>query len=119
MALKDFKLTDGGDIILDDLAKPTVLLGQEAINQIVKMGFSLWLKNWFRDPTRGVDWLGVLKKQVSIRGAIDLLTTAIIKISFVTEVIDIFIQIDKETRVAKITYFVVADRQQVTGSIEL
>ena len=99
MALKDFKLTDGGDLELDALAKPTVLLGEDAVRQIVKAGFSLWLKNWFRDPTRGVDWLGILKKNFSIPGIVQLLTKAILRIVFVTEVVDIYVSVDKETRI--------------------
>lgn len=119
MALKALKLTETGDIEFNRRIQPTVLLAVDAVDEIVKAAFSLWLGNWFRDVTRGVDWLNILKKLYDRRTVIQILTTALLKLDFIDEVVDIYISVDNETRVAEFFYILVANGLQVSGSIEV
>jgi hypothetical protein len=122
MALKTFKLTDSGDIELDSEARPTVLLGKLAAEQLVKASISLWRGNWAFDETRGVDWLRILKKNYTRSEIVQVFTQAILKVSVVEEVLDLFINVGADPdkpRVAQMTYLIIVDGQQVEGSIEL
>ena len=122
MALKNFKLTETGDIELDSMSRPTVLLGKEAAEQQVKAAISLWRGNWFLDTQRGVPWLRILKKNYSRSEIIQVFTTAILKLSIVTDVLDLFIRVGadpEKPRTAQMTYLIIVDGQQVTGEIEL
>ena len=117
MALKAIKLTETGDIEQDTLSKPTYLYGQDAVDQLVRNAFGIWLNEWFRDPTRGVDWLNIFKKKYNRNEIIQILTTALLKITYITEVTDIFILVDDAERTVTITYSVIADGEAVTGAV--
>ena len=119
MALKTFLVDDSGDLVLDGQSKPTVLLADEAINQIIKAGFSLWQGNWFRNTNRGVAWLDILIKRYNRTAIIQTLTEAIIQIPYVQQVIDIYISVDNETRIAEFSYLVLVDNEQVSGTLTL
>lgn len=116
MALKDFKLTNSGDIELNTLAQPTPIYGKDAIDQIVRAALSLWLGNWFRDVSRGVDWLNVVKLVYSRAEIIDIITRALLKVAYVDEVVDISLKVNNQTREAKLTYTVKAFGDLITGS---
>jgi hypothetical protein len=116
MALKDYKLTTSGDLELNLIGQPTVLLGKEAIDQIVRVALSLWKGNWFRDTARGVDWLGVLKLVYSRAEVIDIVSSALRRVAYIDEVIDVALKVDNAERKAQITYTVRAFGNLVTGS---
>lgn len=116
MALKDFKLTPSGDLELNTLAQPTPIYGRDAITQLVGASLSLWLGNWFRDPTRGVDWLNVMKLAYSRAEIINILTRALNKVPYIDEVVDISIKVNNETREATLTYTIKALGAPITGS---
>jgi hypothetical protein len=117
MALVDLKLTNGGDVELNTLSQPTYLYKKSAIQQIVRAAFSLWRGNWFRDPLRGVQWLRILKAQYTTAETIDVLSVAIRRVSYITDVIDITLDVDKQTRVGKIIYTVEANGVTVSGEV--
>lgn len=124
MALKTFKLTITGDIELDRLSQPTILLGQEAADQIIIGAISLWKGNYFADEDRGVEWLDILKKLYTRSEIIRVFTEAILKVSFVDEVLDLYINVGDEDdktkrRTAVMNYLIVADGEQITGGVEL
>ncbi len=117
MAIKTMQLDDNGDTVLDAYARPTWLYGQDAINQIVKVAVSLVLGDWKWDLTRGVDRLGIMQRNFNRQEVITLLQRAIIKVSYITTVIDISLEVNND-RVAKINYQLEADGGVVSGSIE-
>lgn len=106
MGVLTYKLTDTGDLELNTLAKPTVLTELAAVEQIVKNTFSLWLGEWFRDRTRGVDWINIITKQVNKNGIIQILATALLKNIYITEIVDLSLRVNKQTRVAEINYII-------------
>ncbi len=116
MALKTLKLTLTGDLELDRLSKPTVLLGRDAIEQIVKTTFSLHAGNWFRDQDRGIPWDRILVKLFNRRTIIQLLQQALLKNENIEEVVEITVEV-VEDRQVNIGYFVIADGQLVTGVV--
>lgn len=115
MALKDFKLTNSGDVELNTLAQPTVLYGKDAIDQLVRAALSLWKGNWFRDTKRGVDWLGVMKLQYGKNEIIDKISSALKRVVYIDEVVDVGLKVDRATRVATISYTVKAFGKFITG----
>lgn len=115
MALKDFKLTDTGDIELNTIAQPTVLLGKDAIDQICRVAISLWKGNWFRDVRRGVDWLNVFKLVYVKEDLISIISSALKRIAYVDEVVDVSIKVTNSERKAEITYTVKALGSFITG----
>ena len=119
MSLKTFELSDTGDLIFDRAARPIQLLDIDAVNQVVKVAFSLWLGNWYRDVGRGVDWLNIFKRRQSRSAIIQILTDALLQVEYVEQVTDIFISVDKETRIVEITYLIFVNNEKVTGSIIL
>lgn len=116
MALKVLELTSTGDLKLDGLSKPTSLLGASAIEALVVGVLSLWKGDWFRNLNRGVNWLGILKKLYNRATIVSILTKALLQLPEIDEVTDVFINVDSETRIAQITYLVVADGERVTGT---
>lgn len=119
MSLKTFKLDETGDLIFDNAARPIQLLGTDAVDQVVKAAISLWLGNWYRDLERGVDWLSIFQKRQSRAAIIQILTDALLQVEYVEQVTDIFISVDKETRVAEMTYLIFVNNEKVTGSVVL
>ncbi len=124
MKLKVFELTETGDILLDGLAQPTPLYGKEAAEQMIIAGIALWRGNWFADPLRGVPWLRIMKKLYSRSDIIQVFTEAILKISIVDEVLDLFIKVGDEVnpdnrRIAQMTYLIVVNGERVNGEIQI
>ncbi len=124
MALKVHKLTDTGDIELDNMAQATDLLGKVAAEQMIVAAISLWKGNFFVDPERGVDWLRILKKKFTRVEIVQVFTQAIQKLDIVDEVLDLFINVgDNENpelaRTAQMTYLIIVDGGKVDGSITL
>lgn len=116
MAIFDYTIDENGDLEFDSISRPTKLIGQDAIDQIVRNTLSLWRGNWFRDTDRGVDWLGVAKKQYNKSGIIQILSAALRKNQYIDDVIEISVRVDKENREATIVYIVKADNELVTGN---
>ena len=124
MALKVHKLTDTGDIELDNMAQATDLLGKVAAEQMIVAAISLWKGNFFVDLERGVDWLRILKKKFTRVEIVQVFTQAIQKLDIVDEVLDLFINVgDNENpelaRTAQMTYLIIVDGGKVDGSITL
>jgi hypothetical protein len=117
MAIKTLKLTESGDIEHDTLSRPTWLYGKDAIDQMFKAEISLVKGNWSFDPTRGVDRLGIMKRQFNRGEVISILTTAALKNKYITEVVDIMINVDSQNRVASIAYMVKANKEIITGNV--
>lgn len=119
MAVKDIKLTNTGDIALDTLCRPTWLRGKPAVEQIVRATISMWKGNWFRDRTRGMDWLGVLRFDYNVKEIISLVKQALMRSVYVTDVVDVTVDVDIKTRIAKLNYTCKSREGIVTGSEEL
>jgi len=113
MALKDIKLTPSGDIAMDVNSRPTWIYDKEAVTQICDVGISLWKGNWFADPKRGVDWLGVFRLTYNRQALIGIIASALRKIKYVKDVVDV--TIDVKNRVAQIAYTVKTDVGKVSG----
>lgn len=116
MAIKDFKLTSSGDLDLDKNSNVTVLRGKEALTQIVQNALSLWKGNWYNDITRGVDWQNVLKAQYNRNEVISIITAAIKRVSYITDVIDVSLKVNDGDRTALIAYTVQSTDGIVNGS---
>ncbi len=125
MALTTHKLTESGDIELNSLSQPVTLRGKEAAEQMVVSAISLWRGNWFADLDRGVDWLRIAKKLYTKTEIIQIFQQAVLKLSIVDEVLDLFIRVGSTdgdptlTRTATMTYLIVVDGEKVDGSVQL
>lgn len=118
MAISTLQLTSTGDLDLDTLSRPNYLYGQDAINQIVKMALSIWLGNWYRDPTVGVDWIGLSKKNYNKNEVISIISRAILKVPYIVQIVDVSLKVDND-RKAKIAYTIIGDRGVIIGNIDL
>lgn len=116
MPLLDYKLTNSGDLEMSTLGVPIQIYEVDAINQIARSAMSLWKGNWFRDPQRGVDWLGVLKLVYVRNEIIDIVSSALKRVAYIDEVVDVSIKVINEDRTAEITYTVKAFGKFITGS---
>jgi len=117
MAIKTLQLDGNGDTVLDAYARPTWLYGKDAVDQIVKVAVSMVLGNWKWDTSRGVDRLGIMQRNYNRQEVISILQRAILKIPYITNVIDISLDVNND-RVAAINYQLEADGRVVSGSIE-
>lgn len=114
MAIRDFQITTSGDLQLDKNSNVTVIRGEEALRQIVANALSLWKGDWYRDITRGVDWQNVLKSNYNKNEVISIITAAIKRVSYVTDVIDVSLKVTD--RDALIAYTVQSKDGIVNGS---
>ena len=119
MALLDLELTSDGDLILDGSGRPTNLIGQQAVNQIVRQLLKLWRGDWSFDTERGVDWPSILQKRINRTAIIQTISLALLQSQYVETVVDVFINVDRSTRVATLTYVVFADGELVEGGEEI
>lgn len=116
MAIKDFQITSSGDLALDKNSNVAVLRGKDALTQIVQNALSLWKGNWYKDITRGVDWQNILKAQYNQNEVISIVTAAIKRVSYVTDVIDVSLKVTDGDRTALIAYTVMSTDGIVNGS---
>jgi len=116
MAIKDFQITSSGDIALDKNSNVTVIRGKEALTQIVQNALSLWKGNWYKDITRGVDWVNVLKSNYNRNEVISIITAAIKRVSYITDVVDVSLKVTDGDRTALIAYTVMSTEGIVNGS---
>ena len=87
-ASNDLALTDTGVKVLDDADNNGDML---ATKQTVLKAIQLWLGEWGRDTTRGVDWLGVMEGNYP-RGALaTLIRRALSRLNFIREVVQVSI----------------------------
>ena len=119
MAIFDFELTDGGDLTLDTLCNPVVVIEDEAIVQIIKQHLKLWINNWFLVPEYGTDWISILGKGVTRQMIIQVLTASLLQIDFVEEVVDVFTETNVETRQATLTYILIANGREFKETEEI
>lgn len=115
MAIFDYQLTEGGDLLLDSTSRPTTLTGQEAINQIIRQALKLWQGNWQFDTLRGVDWPSILQKRFNRNAIIQTITDALLQVQYVEQIVDIFVRRNND-RTATITYIIFVDGEQITGT---
>jgi hypothetical protein len=115
MAIKDVKLTPSGDIELNLNAQPSYIYGKDALEQICRVAISLWKGNWFRDARRGVDWLNVFKLRYSRAEIIDTIASALRRVQYVGEVVDVSVRVIDAARTAEITYTVKSDGNIIVG----
>lgn len=112
-------LIENGDIVLDSVGKPTVLIGERAVHQIVNNTLAMWKTEYFRDITRGVNWIRILGKRYSKNGIIQELTRALLKSSYVDEIVDISIKVNAETRNGEIYYTIVSSGRKIRNILEV
>jgi len=119
MAIRTIQIDDTGDPVLDAYSRPTWLTGRDAITQVVRVALSLVKGNYIYDTSRGVDRQAIIKRNFTRQEVIAVLSTAILKVPYITEVIDIVITLDALSRVAAINFSVKADGEIVNGSLFL
>lgn len=112
MAIFDLELSEGSDLILDTLTNPTQITGNAAIVQIIRQHLKLWLGNWFRDESYGTDWIEILKKKINRNGIVQIITASLLQLSFVEDVIDVYIEVDNVTRQSTLTYILIANNEE-------
>ena len=103
MAILDLELSNDGDLILDGSGRPTRITGQQAVNQIIRQLLKLWRGDWSFDTERGVDWPSILQKRINRIAIIQIISLALLQSQYVETVVDVFINVNRETRVATIT----------------
>lgn len=120
MAIFDYLLTPGGDLFLDTLCNPEIVEGDEAIIQISKQHLKLWLGNWFANLGYGTDWKLIFQnKGINKAVIVQIVSASLLQLPFVTEVVDVFTVVDRETRQALMTYIFIANGQTFTVTEEL
>ncbi len=120
MAIFDYLLTPGGDLFLDTLCNPEKIEEDDAIIQISKQHLKLWLGNWFADLGYGTDWKLIFQnKGISRAAIVQIVSASLLQLPFVTEVVDVFTIVDKETRQAAMTYIFIADGREFKVTEEL
>jgi len=114
---------ENGDIVLDQSGVSTNLTGKSAATQIVQNAFLMWKGEWFLEPSHGIDWLSIMKKNKSIDDIIQIISTGLIKNPYIQKVVDITIDFvddtDRKLRHATLNYIVLIDNANITGSISL
>lgn len=115
MAIFDYQLTNDGDLVLDSTGRPTIITGQQAINQIIRQAMKLWQGDWEFDILRGVDWISILQKRFNRNAIIQTITNALLQVQYVDQVVDVFIRRNND-RTATITYIVFVNGEEIIGS---
>lgn len=102
-----------------DIETERRISGLEAVNQILQGAVLLWKGNWFADPAKGVNWLAIFRKQFSIEGIRDEIKRVLLAVDFVSSVVVVTIDVNKETRLAEIGWTVIVSGEKVTGGVTL
>jgi len=119
MTTFDFRLSESGDLDLDTSGTPYVVQGEDAVIQIVRQHLKLWVGNWFRNTDYGTDWASILKKSVRTDFISQVIAQSILQLDFVTDVVDVFVNLNKTTRQAQITYVLIANGEEYTSTEDL
>ncbi len=112
MAIFDYKLTADGDLDLDTTCEPIQIFEDAAIVQIARQHLKLWVGKWFRDENYGTDWKSMLRKNVSQTFAGQVIAQSLLQLSFVTDVVDTYLERDRVTRKATLTTIFLANGKE-------
>ena len=112
----DYTLTDTGDLFLDSSIFPSKIEGEAAIGQIIKQHLKLWKNNYPYDSEYGTDWTVALVKNPNTDIVVQSVTASLVQLDFVEQVIDVYLSIDKTTRQGTVTYIIIVDGAEFTGS---
>jgi len=104
-----------GDIVLDSVCNPIYVTDEIAVKQVVENTLSIFKGEYFRDSERGVNWLRILGKGYNRNGIMQEIVRALLKISYVTSVVDISLGVNPETRIGEIYYTVKAHNAIIQG----
>lgn len=100
----DILLDDDGDIIVDPVVGITFVSGLDGVAQLVKIALRLFRGEWFLDLDAGVPYfqsiLGKKYDAVALRAEI---VTAVMGVPCVTEIIELTLDFDGETRTASVS----------------